>query len=150
MRHPACVSSIEELASGSFTEVFDDTKATVKDVKKVAFCSGKIYYELLEQKEKTGDNETAIIRVEQLFPLPKKQLDNIVQKYKNAEHWYWVQEEPANMGAWPYIVRLYRKINLEVIARPDSGTPATGSHERHVHTQQKLIEKVFSKTTVKA
>jgi 2-oxoglutarate dehydrogenase E1 component len=99
----------------------------------------------LEQKEKTGDNETALIRVEQLFPLPKKQLDNIVHKYKNAEKWYWVQEEPANMGAWPYIVRLYRKIDLEVIARPDSGTPATGSHERHAHTQRKLIERVFEK-----
>ena len=150
LRHPACVSSLDELATGSFTEVFDDATVTAKDVKKVVFCSGKIYYELLEQKEKSGDNETALIRVEQLFPLPKKQLDNIVHKYKNAEKWYWVQEEPANMGAWPYIVRLYRKIDLEVIARPDSGTPATGSHERHVHTQKKLIEKVFSKTTVKA
>lgn len=145
LRHPGCVSSIEELASGSFTEVFDDTTAIEKDINKVAFCSGKIYYELLEQKEKTGDNETAIIRVEQLFPLPKKQLDNIVQKYKNATHWYWVQEEPENMGAWPYIVRLYRNINLEVIARPDSGTPATGSYERHLHTQKKLVERVFEK-----
>lgn len=150
LRHPLCVSSLEELATGSFTEVFDDATATVKEVKKVVFCSGKIYYDLLEEKQKSEDKETAIIRVEQLFPLPKKQLDNVVHKYKNAEKWYWVQEEPANMGAWPYIVRLYRKIDLEVIARPDSGTPATGSHERHVHTQKKLIEKVFAKTTVKA
>jgi 2-oxoglutarate dehydrogenase E1 component len=150
LRHPACVSSLDDLANGSFTEVFDDATATVKDVKKVVFCSGKIYYELLEQKEKSGDNETALIRVEQLFPLPKKQLDNVVQKYKNAEKWYWIQEEPANMGAWPYIVRLYRNIDLEVIARPDSGTPATGSHERHAHTQKKLVEKVFEKSTVKA
>lgn len=145
LRHPACVSSVDELAKGSFAEVFDDATATVKDVKKVVFCSGKIYYELLEQKEKTGDSETALIRVEQLFPLPKKQLDSIVHKYTNAEKWYWVQEEPANMGAWPYIVRLYRKIDLEVIARPDSGTPATGSHERHAHTQRKLVERVFEK-----
>ncbi len=150
LRHPACVSSLDDLANGSFTEVFDDATATVKDVKKVVFCSGKIYYELLEQKEKSGDNETALIRVEQLFPLPKKQLDNVVQKYKNAEKWYWIQEEPANMGAWPYIVRLYRNIDLEVIARADSGTPATGSHERHAHTQKKLVEKVFEKSTVKA
>jgi len=145
LRHPACVSSVDDLANGSFTEMIDDVTVTVEEVKKVVFCSGKIYYDLLEQREKLNDKETALIRQEQLFPFPHKQLDAIIHKYKNAVKWIWAQEEPANMGAWPYIVQNYRKTYLEVISRPDSGTPATGSHERHEQTQKGLIEKVFEK-----
>lgn len=150
LRHPKCVSTLEEMVKGRFQEVIDDTDANPDKVEKVVYCSGKIYYDLIEEKEKIGAEDVAIVRVEQLFPLPKTQLDNTVRKYKNARRWLWVQEEPGNMGAWPMVVRLYRRIQLAVISRPDSGTPATGSPKRHADNQRSIIEQVFMKVKEEA
>ena len=85
-----------------------------KDVKKVVFCSGKIYYDLLEHRKEKGIKDTAIVRVEQLYPFPGKQLNKIVGKYRNANKWQWVQEEPENMGGWGYIIKCFKNISLEL------------------------------------
>ena len=143
LRHPACVSPVEDFTKGGFKEVIDDLSADPGKIKKVVFCTGKIYYELLEEKEKLKNNTIAIVRIEQLFPLPKKQLKAIIEKYKNAETWLWTQEEPYNMGAWPYIHMEFKDVELKAIARPPSGSPATGSSKFHFIRQRKIIEKTF-------
>ena len=143
LRHPACMSPIEELTRGGFKEVYDDDSADPEVINKVVFCQGKIYYELLEEKQKLKNESIALIRIEQLFPLPIKQLRLLIEKYKNTSSWLWVQEEPFNMGAWPYIHLEFKEVPLKVIARPGSGSPATGSSKFHYLRQRKIIEKTF-------
>jgi len=145
LRHPRCVSSIEEFSKGGFKELIDDNTADALKIKKLILCSGKIYYELLEEKEKLSNEDTAIIRLEQIYPLPVKQLNLIIKKYENAETYLWVQEEPINMGAWTFMHHNYKKMPLKVIARPASGSPATGSSKFHQLSQQKIIDKAFQK-----
>ena len=111
-------------------------------------CSGKVYYELLEQKEKDQANELALIRMEQLYPLPVQQLQALKTKYKNATDWIWLQEEPINMGAWSYLLRTCREIPFQVIARSESASPATGSHKAHEREQKELIQRVFEKVII--
>jgi 2-oxoglutarate dehydrogenase E1 component len=143
LRHPRCTSSLDDLANGRFQEVIDDSKAVAKKIKRVVLCSGKIYFDLLEEKEKIKDEAVALVRLEQLDPLPRKQLAKLQTKYKNAE-WVWCQEEPLNMGAWSHILRKLRQINFEVIGRPTSGAPATGSGQRHRAEQKMLVKNAFS------
>ncbi len=145
LRHPKCVSSLKELAKGRFQEVIDDASANVKQVEKVVLCQGKIYYELLEEKERIGDSIVALLSLEQIEPLPRKQLKALIDKYSNVKRWTWVQEEPENMGAWSHLLRVWRDVELDVICRPPSGTPATGSGVRHRAVQARLIAKVFEK-----
>jgi len=145
LRHPKCVSAIADFTNGGFKEVIDETNTDPKKIEKVILCNGKIYYDLIEEKEKLKDQSIAIIRLEQLYPLPKKQLDSIIKKYKNAKNWLWVQEEPYNMGAWPYMHLEFDAVPLKVIARPSSGSPATGSSKFHHIRQRKIIEKTFQK-----
>lgn len=95
------------------------------------------------KKEKIKDEAVALVRLEQLDPLPRKQLAKLQTKYKNAE-WVWCQEEPLNMGAWSHILRKLRQINFEVIGRPTSGAPATGSGQRHRAEQKMLVKNAFS------
>ena len=143
LRHPRCVSPLRDFAEGGFREVIDDQSADSEKVTKVVFCSGKIYYELLEEKEKLEDGSVAIIRIEQLYPLPSDQLKELVKKYKSAQNWLWVQEEPYNMGAWPFMHLEFKEVPLKVIARPVSGSPSTGSSEFHKLRQRKIIDKTF-------
>jgi 2-oxoglutarate dehydrogenase E1 component len=143
LRHPRCVSTIEDFTSGGFKEVIDDHEVNPKNVKKVIFCTGKIYYDLLNEKEKLNKKDIAIIRLEQIYPLPVKQLNSIIEKYKNATNWLWVQEEPINMGAWTFMHHNFKEVSLKVIARPASGSPATGSSKFHQIRQQKIIDKAF-------
>ncbi len=143
LRQPRCVSEIDEFTQGGFKEVMDDKEANPEKIKKVVFCSGKIYYELTAEKEKLKDFSTAFVRLEQLYPLPYEQLMNIVKKYNKTSHWLWVQEEPVNMGAWAFIHTHYKKVNLRVIGRPPSGSPATGSSKFHDIRQRKIIDKTF-------
>jgi len=149
LRHPRCVSSLNELASGRFQEVIDDATADAKKVQRVLLCSGKVYYDLLEKKEELSAEDVAIVRLEQLDPLPRKQIAELQKKYAKAE-WVWVQEEPSNMGAWAHLLRKLRQVNLEVISRPASGAPATGSGQRHRAEQQHLIERAFADIAVTA
>ncbi|ADY52928.1 2-oxoglutarate dehydrogenase, E1 subunit [Pseudopedobacter saltans DSM 12145] len=145
LRNPKCVSSLDDFTKGKFREVIDDVNVTAKDVKRVAICSGKIYYDLLEEQEKNNRKDVALVRLEQIYPTPFEQLNAIREKYKNAE-FYWVQEEPENNGPWPFICRVFRKSNFdfEVISRRASSSPATGFAKQHVAEQNEIISKVFN------
>ncbi|MCF8233525.1 MAG: 2-oxoglutarate dehydrogenase E1 component [Bacteroidales bacterium] len=145
LRHPRCVSKIEEFTKGGFREVLDDTESKPEEVTKVVFCTGKIYYELIEEREKRKDYTIAIVRLEQLYPIPFEQILKIVRKYKKAVTHLWVQEEPVNMGAWTFMHTYLKEIDLKVIGRPPSGSPATGSSQFHKIRQRKLIDKAFER-----
>src|SRR5690606_26059041 len=114
LRHPKVVSKLEDFTSGSFQEVIDDSFAKATAVKRVLFCTGKIYYELLEKQQTDNRSDVALVRVEQIYPIPMDQLRAIKEKYKKAEEFLWVQEEPENMGAWPYLCRKSRKMNINL------------------------------------
>ena len=144
LRHPRCISQIQDLSNGSFAEIIDDAGANPLKVKRVLVCSGKLFYDLLEQKEKDQTEHIAIVRLEQLYPLPTDQLQKIKQRYKNADEWIWIQEEPVNMGAWSYLLRVALPIiPFKAIARPESASPATGSYKAHEREQRQLIAKAF-------
>ena len=110
------------------------------------FCSGKIYYDLLEKQLADARKDVAIIRVEQLYPTPVTQMQQIKAKYKNAREIFWVQEEPENMGAWPYMCRKFRKneLQLDVISRKESSSTATGYAKQHTSQQLYIVSKAFS------
>ena len=143
LRHPECTSSMEELANGRFQPLIDDHDANPEQVDRVLICSGKIYYDLLEEQRKKGYNNVAIVRLEQLYPLPEKDLDAIKKKYKHAKRWIWAQEEPKNMGAWSFILMNLKDYKMSVIARPPSASPASGSSKFHHMQQKKIVEKAF-------
>ena len=144
LRHQRCVSTVDDLAKGQFREIMVDESGEAKNVTRVVLCSGKIYYDLLEQWEKNQVSDLAIVRFEQLYPFPAKQFEQLVSLYGKATKWIWVQEEPVNMGAWSYMLRTVKNVSLEVIAREESASPATGSHHAHEREQSELIAKVFS------
>lgn len=145
LRHPKCISSIDELANGHFNEVIDDMDNDVSEVKRVVFCSGKIYYDLLQRKEEYKARDIALVRIEQLYPFPKKQILDIISKYQNTIKWLWVQEEPQNMGAWNFIRDHITEIKLELVSRAASGSPAVGLSKIHALEQEDIIGKVYRK-----
>lgn len=114
----------------------------------MVFCSGKVYYDLLERQETDKESGVAVVRVEQLYPFPQKQLDAVIAKYKNATELVWLQEEPENMGAWSYLLRTWANAELKLIAREASASPATGSHKQHDKEQHAIIEKAFAKSEI--
>ncbi|MBL4624157.1 MAG: 2-oxoglutarate dehydrogenase E1 component [Flavobacteriales bacterium] len=148
LRHPACVSSIDEMANGGFQELIDDTAAKAKSISAVVFCSGKFYYDLLEERTNNGVKDVVLIRLEQLYPLPEAQIQDILKKYKNAENIIWAQEEPENMGAWVHILSHLREIPFKLVSRSASGSPATGSSKLHAIRHKQVIDKVFSYSLV--
>ena len=141
LRHPQCVSSVEDFTKGGFQEIIDDT-IDASSVKKLVLCSGKLYYELLQAREENNRKDVAIVRMEQLYPLPEKQINAIIEKY-NPEQLIWAQEEPENMGAWSHILRNLRHLPFEVAARSESAATASGSSKRSAKRQQAIIEQVF-------
>ena len=144
LRHPKVVSPMVEFTKSNFQEIIDDKDAKANEVTRIVFCSGKLYYDLLEEKEKHGYNYVALIRIEQLYPFPKKKVLELIKKYSKANSYVWSQEEPANMGAWDFIRKtLIDDIKIVHIARPESGSPATGSSKFHIIQQRKIIEKAF-------
>jgi 2-oxoglutarate dehydrogenase E1 component len=144
LRHPLCVSPVEEFTSGRFREVLGDDFADAKKVKRVLLCSGKVYYDLLDEQRSSDRRDVAIIRLEQLHPFPKKQLDAELAKYGKAKI-YWVQEEPENMGYWNYLLRFMRRELEDVVARKPSASPATGYNKIHVKEQKELVGRAFDK-----
>ena len=139
LRHPKVISPLSEFTSGRFREVLPDATVNPKQVKRVVLCTGKIYYDLEEAREKDKITDVALIRMEQLHPLPLKQLLGALKPYKNAEL-LWVQEEPENMGYWNYLLsRLYKDLPMRVIARKASASPATGYHKVHVEEQRTIV-----------
>lgn len=142
LRHPQAVSKLEEFTTGSFEEIIEDTFVDPKNAKKLVFCSGKIYYELAKKREELGDTTTAIVRLEQLYPIQEGRIEGIISKYPNAEL-IWAQEEPENMGAWGYILRRYRKLPFEVVSPKESAATAPGSSKRWAAIYEEVINKVF-------
>ncbi len=143
LRHPECTSTLGQLSQGRFQALIDDAGADPETVERVILCSGKVYYDLAEEKAAKGFQATAIIRLEQLHPLPEEALGAISEKYSGAKRWLWVQEEPQNMGAWPYLLMNLKGFNMSVIARPPSASPASGSSRFHEMQQRKIVEKAF-------
>jgi len=144
LRHPGSYSKISDFTGGGFQEVIDDRFAgDAAQVKKVLFCTGKIYFELAERQVKDNRKDIAIIRLEQLYPLPTNQLDLLYKKYNNAT-WFWIQEEPLNMGAASFLQMNLKTINYGFISRQPGASPATGYAKVHAQEQSEIIETAFS------
>ena len=144
LRHPGSFSHVDELTSGGFKEVIDDTfVGEAASVKKAIFCSGKIYFDLADRQQKDGRKDVAIIRLEQIHPLPVKQLEKLYAKYSKAV-WFWVQEEPLNMGAASFLMMYLKSINFGVLGRQPSASTATGYSKVHAQEQAEVIETAFS------
>ena len=147
LRHPKAVSSVEEFAKGSFQELIDDVSADVKKVTTLVFCYGKFYYDLLAAREEHSREDLALVRVEQLFPLPLDKMKGIMKKYKNATDMVWAQEEPRNMGAWSHIMMHFSEAHkLRVASRRFYASPAAGSAVRSKRRHQEVITYVFDKS----
>ncbi len=144
LRNPVTYSHISEFTKGGFKELIDDSFVTdAAQVKKVLLCTGKLYFELAERQQKENRQDIAIIRLEQIYPLPQKQLDLLHRKYSKAT-WFWVQEEPLNMGAASFLQMNLKSINFGVISRNASASTATGYHKVHVQEQAEIIETAFA------
>jgi len=144
LRHPGSYSLMDEFINGKFREVIDDTfNDDPAKVKKVLFCCGKIYFELAEKQQKDNRKDIAIIRLEQLYPLPLTQLETLYKKYNKAT-WFWVQEEPLNMGAASYLQMNLKSLNYGFISRQPSASTATGYAKVHAQEQSEIIETAFS------
>ena len=144
LRSPATFSPMSDLTKGGFKEVIDDTFVQkVEDVKKVLFCSGKIYYEMAERQKTEQRTDIAIVRLEQLYPLPVQQITALHQKYGKAI-WFWVQEEPLNMGAASFLQMNLKGIKYGVISRQASAATATGYAKVHAKEQNEIITTAFS------
>lgn len=147
LRHPACVSAVKDLTEGSFQEILADNLVDASSCRRVLFCSGKIYYELLQQRQDAGDKDVAIIRIEQLFPLHEELLQQILAPYPGDAEYFWVQEEIANGGGWDHLrPRLRQLIGREpiYIGRRPSASTATGSHRVHKEEQQQILHNAFA------
>ena len=146
LRHPLAVSSMDELASGVFHNVIDEIdELDTKQVKRVIMCSGKVYYDLLEQRRKNEQTDVAIVRIEQLYPFPQEELDAVVEKYQAVTDWVWCQEEPQNQGAWycsqhHFHQSIPAKATLQYAGRSASASPAVGYISVHNQQQKALIE----------
>jgi 2-oxoglutarate dehydrogenase E1 component len=143
LRNPVTFSHINDFTRGGFKELIDDAFADETQVKKVLLCSGKLYFELADKQLKENRKDIAIVRLEQIYPLPQKQLDILHKKYSKAT-WFWVQEEPLNMGAAAFLQMNLKSINLGVISRNASASTATGYHRVHVQEQLEIIETAFN------
>lgn len=146
LRHPLAISPLSDFTEGTrFQETIGDDYADPKKVKRVLLCSGKVYYDLLDKQRKDNRTDVAIIRVEQLHPFPKKQIQSHLANYKKPEV-IWVQEEPENMGYWSFVLREFPEIGIgNVIARKSSASPATGYTKIHAKEQAEIVEKAFEK-----
>ncbi len=145
LRYPKCVSSIEDFTTGGFQEVIDDHLVKDKSkIEKIMFCTGKVYYDVIEEREKRGVENIAFVRMEQLYPIPYEQMDKVIAGYKNVKQKYWLQEEPENMGAWSHILRRFPKGDLDLVSRKSSASPATGSSKRHAVRVRQLMDEIFS------
>ena len=144
LRHPKAVSSLKDMSKGSFQMVIEDNSVDKKKVNKVVLCTGKMYYEMLEEREKRGVTDMALIRLEQLYPFPQKALDNALKGFGKNAQLLWAQEEPENMGAWSYIMRMMRKSNIDVVAYPAQASPAAGSSKMHEARMRLVMDQLFA------
>lgn len=145
LRNEKSMSGINELVTGRFREVIDDDNVDVDEVRRLVFCTGKIYYDLIARKEEFNAKDIAVVRLEQLHPFPSRQVNDIISKFPNLMLTLWVQEEPINMGAWRHISHEFRNHEILPVCRQASGSPATGLLSIHRKTQEDIIQKVFRK-----
>ncbi|MEU4097124.1 multifunctional oxoglutarate decarboxylase/oxoglutarate dehydrogenase thiamine pyrophosphate-binding subunit/dihydrolipoyllysine-residue succinyltransferase subunit [Streptomyces sp. NPDC026673] len=156
LRLKAATSKTEEFTSGQFQPVIGDSAVRPEDVRKVVFCSGKVYYDLVAEREKRGAHDTAFIRIERLYPLPGLEIQAALAPFTKAQKYVWAQDEPANQGAWPFIaLNLIDHLDLVLgaapdnadrlrrVSRPSSSSPAVGSAKRHQAEQEQLVREVF-------
>ena len=147
LRHPKVVSLIDEFTTGTFQPVIREDVIPIKTTKTLVFCTGKFYYDLIDEREKQGIDDVAIIRLEQLFPLPKKEIDNILADYIHVSDVVWAQEEPRNMGAWSHLLlHLPAAQKFRVASRRFYGTPAAGSATRFKRRHQQVLDYVFDRS----
>ncbi|NGX43530.1 MAG: Multifunctional 2-oxoglutarate metabolism enzyme [Chlamydiae bacterium] len=151
LRHPECVNTLDDFTKGSFQEVLDDPEPP-KKANKLVFCTGRIYYDLIAEREKRKIKDMAIIRLEQLYPLHQERVKELIQKYKGFKECFWAQEEPENMGAWDFIrphlrSMLPKKAAPKYIGRKRSASPAAGSFALHKREHAELIEALFGVNT---
>ena len=147
LRHPKCVSSLNDFGMGTyFKEVIDDHYADPANVKRVLFCNGKIYYDLLERQQLEERKDVAVVRLEQLYPMAKEQIMEIRNRYVQAQEWFWVQEEPENMGAAGFMMRKFPDLGspLKLVSRKESSSPSTGFSVMHKKQQEELIHRAFA------
>ncbi|MBF2055063.1 MAG: 2-oxoglutarate dehydrogenase E1 component [Candidatus Sericytochromatia bacterium] len=151
LRHPRCVSPLEDFTQGGFREVIDDPLIQKPQrVQHLILCSGKIYYDLLAHRESLPAEQqqaVALIRLEQLAPLPLKQLQQVLGRYSQAQSRFWVQEEPENMGYWTYLLRTFRAGELALVSRRLSASPATGYHKQHARESNEILQRAFAPVT---
>jgi len=143
LRHSKVISTIEDLATGEFQEVIDDTLNPDK-VKKLVFCMGKFYYDLLEEREILEREDVALVRIEQLFPLHLEKIQKVIDRYPNVENYVWAQEEPRNMGAWSFMLERFDLVKLNVCSRKYYAVPAAGSSTRFKKRHKAVIDSVFN------
>ena len=145
LRHPLCVSTQEELYNGTFQETIDDSKVDKSKVKTLVFCTGKFYYDILAEREILNRNDVALVRIEQLFPLPVEQLKAIIAGYPNADDYVWAQEEPKNMGAYSFMLMNFDLVKWRLASLKAYAAPAAGSHTRDRRRHADAIRLVFDK-----
>ena len=143
LRHPKVVSSLEQLTKGEFETLIPDKEVKSGTAEVIVFTYGKIYFEMLEKREKLGKMNVAIHRVEQISPFPAEEVRDIIFHNHQAKRFLWVQDEPANMGVWPYLFRKFPELNLELVSRPESASPAAGLVEKHKRRLERIMDSVF-------
>jgi 2-oxoglutarate dehydrogenase E1 component len=147
LRHPKAVSEIDDFCKGKFMPLIDQNLFEFDQIKKVVFCSGKFYYDLLAHLNKHKINDVALVRLEQLFPLPYKEIQSILKKYSKADDIVWAQEEPRNMGTWSHLLlHLPEAMSFRVASRRFYGSPAAGSSTRSAKRHKEVIDYVFDES----
>jgi len=150
LRHPMVISKIGEFEKGRFNEIIDDPLAVPELVESVVFTSGRLYYDLEKHQVENGISNVAIVRLEQIYPIPYQQINEILKKYRNSTQLIWAQDEPENMGAWPFINRKLANLGFKVVSRKESASPAVGLMEKHKHGLEEILSSTFLvKETVK-
>lgn len=144
LRHPVCVSRLDDLTQGSFQEILDDPEKRYQ-AKRLLLCSGRIYYDLIAEREKRKQVNVAVVRIEQLYPLHTERLTEVIRQYKGLQECMWVQEEPCNMGAWEFLHSqlpglLPKEVNLRYVGRKRSASPAAGSYAIHKKQHAEIMD----------
>jgi 2-oxoglutarate dehydrogenase E1 component len=154
LRHQKCVSTLKDFTTGHFQPVIGDAAGVGPDrISKVLLCTGKIYYELLAAREARESHNVAILRLEQMYPWPAEEIDQMLWRHPSTADIVWVQEEPRNMGAWAFVRGKLQPMldksrrTLQYAGRPEAASPAAGSAKRHAQEQAAVIEDAFSAAT---
>ena len=144
LRNPSAISPLEELSGGEFIEVIAEQKAIDGHAETLVFTFGKIYYDLLEKRKSIGREDVAFVRLEQLYPFPNDEVNRLIRLNTNARKILWVQDEPSNMGMWPYIRSKYPDLKLDLVSRRESASPAAGLSAKHKKSLDRILNEVFS------